>query len=188
LHWRNFPWSIEAIAADRAGKWIAVPDAVVINPRDRLIDSSGCRACRSEGSYTYRADQNRNWIQRIKYEYVTKAFVPRIIRAVSIVGPNRATFQAASSCQAVSLSSWLQFGHRKMRISVSPAGTGKMEIKCISAVQRQSGSSVEPASSRRSNFDIMTPVGNCMSIGVGSPSAFNRFSTERVVPRPRCGQ
>jgi hypothetical protein len=43
-----------------------------------------------------------------------------------------------------------------MRISVSPSPLGTIAIRFISAVQRQSGSSVEPASSRRSNFD-MTP-------------------------------
>ena len=43
-----------------------------------------------------------------------------------------------------------------MRISeMPPAGT--TEIRCISAVQRQSGSCVEPASSRRSNFDMTPP-------------------------------
>ena len=66
--------------------------------------------------------------------------------------------QAASSCQAVSLSSWLQSGHRKMRISVSPPSTGTMATRFISAVQRQSGSSVEPATSSRSNFDMTSPV------------------------------
>jgi len=60
--------------------------------------------------------------------------------------------------QAVSLSSWLQCLHRKMRISVSPPGPGTIAIKFILAVQRQSGSSVEPASSRRSNFDMTPPV------------------------------
>jgi hypothetical protein len=63
----------------------------------------------------------------------------------------------ALSRQAVSLSSWSQSGHRKMRISVSPPGTGEMAIKCISVAQRQSGSSVEPASSSRSNFDMTPP-------------------------------
>ena len=43
-----------------------------------------------------------------------------------------------------------------MRISVSPPSIGTIAIRFISAAQRQSGSSVEPASSRRSNFD-MTP-------------------------------
>jgi len=66
--------------------------------------------------------------------------------------------QAASSRQAVSLSSWLQSGHRKMRISVSPPSTGTMATRFISAVQRQSGSSVEPATSSRSNFDMTSPV------------------------------
>jgi hypothetical protein len=65
--------------------------------------------------------------------------------------------QAASSCQAVSLSSWLQSGHRKMRISMSPPSTGTMATRFISAVQRQSGSSVEPATSSRSNFDMTVP-------------------------------
>jgi hypothetical protein len=35
--------------------------------------------------------------------------------------------------QAVSLSSWLQCGHRKTRISVSPPGPGTTAIKFISA-------------------------------------------------------
>src|SRR5215469_5937587 len=68
-------------------------------------------------------------------------------------------FQATDTSlrQAVSLSSWLQSGHLKMRISeMPPAGT--IEISCISAVQRQSGSSVEPATSRRSNFDMTPPI------------------------------
>src|SRR5689334_15671992 len=43
-----------------------------------------------------------------------------------------------------------------MRISVSPPSIGTVAIRFISAEQRQSGNSVEPASSRRSNFD-MTP-------------------------------
>jgi hypothetical protein len=64
----------------------------------------------------------------------------------------------ASSRQAVSLSSWLQSGHRKMRISVSPPVFGTTAIRFISAAQRQSGSSVEPTSSRRSNFDLTPPV------------------------------
>ena len=61
-----------------------------------------------------------------------------------------------------------------MRISVSPPGTGTIAIRCISAVQRQSGSSVESASSRRSNFDMTPPipVGKCMCIGHRSPSEF----------------
>ena len=93
-----------------------------------------------------------------------------------------AIFQAADalSRQAVSLSSWLQSGHRKMRISVSPPDTGKMAIKSIAAVQRQSGSSVEPASSRRSNFD-MTPPSLSRKVYVyrhRSPTEFNRISTE----------
>src|SRR5215469_18054167 len=46
--------------------------------------------------------------------------------------------------QVVSLSSWLQSGHRKMRISVSPPSPGTIAIKFISAAQRQSGSSIEP--------------------------------------------
>ena len=56
-----------------------------------------------------------------------------------------------------------------MRISVSPPGTGTTAIKFISAVQRQSGSSVEPASSRRSNFGMTppVPVGKCMSVDIG---------------------
>src|SRR5262249_30455273 len=63
----------------------------------------------------------------------------------------------ASLRQAVSLSSLRQCGHRKTRISVStPADT--IAIRFISAVQRQSGSSVEPATSRRSNFDMTPPV------------------------------
>ena len=78
---------------------------------------------------------------------------------VVTIEPTQVIFHAADalSRQAVSLSSWSQSGHRKMRISVSPPGTGEMAIKCISAVQRQSGSSVEPASSRRSNFDMTPP-------------------------------
>jgi hypothetical protein len=55
-----------------------------------------------------------------------------------------------------------------MRISeMPPAGT--TEIRCISAVQRQSGNSVEPASNRRSYFDMTPPipVGKCMCIGIG---------------------
>jgi hypothetical protein len=44
-----------------------------------------------------------------------------------------------------------------MRISVSPPGTGTIAVRCISAVQRQSGRSVEPATSRRSNFDMTPP-------------------------------
>ena len=76
-------------------------------------------------------------------------------------------FQVADTSlrQAVSLSSWLQSGHRKMRISVSPPGTGTIAVRCISVAQRQSGSSVEPATSRRSNFDMTPPipVGKCMS-------------------------
>jgi hypothetical protein len=75
---------------------------------------------------------------------------------------------ATSLRQAVSLSSWPQCGQRKMRISMSPPGPGTIVIKFISAAQRQSGSSVEPASSRRSNFDITppVPVEKCMSIGI----------------------
>jgi hypothetical protein len=45
-----------------------------------------------------------------------------------------------------------------MRISVSLPDFGKMATKSISAVQRQSGSSVEPATSRRSNFDMTPPI------------------------------
>jgi hypothetical protein len=52
---------------------------------------------------------------------------------------------------------YLQSGHRKMRISeMPPADT--IEIRCISAVQRQSGNSVEPASSRRASFDMTPPI------------------------------
>src|SRR6516165_4515104 len=52
-----------------------------------------------------------------------------------------------------------------MRISVSPPDIGTIAIRFISATQRQSGSSVEPASSRRSNFDSVLP-----------PSATTRFN------------
>jgi hypothetical protein len=45
-----------------------------------------------------------------------------------------------------------------MRISVSPPITGTVATRFISAVQRQSGSSVEPATSSRSNFDMTSPV------------------------------
>src|SRR6516165_12213411 len=74
--------------------------------------------------------------------------------------PRRAIFQTVDAllCQIVSLSSWLQPGHRKMRISEPVPGIGTIEIKCISTLQRQSGSSVEPSASTRSNFD-MTRVG-----------------------------
>jgi len=51
-----------------------------------------------------------------------------------------------------------------MRISVSPPATGTIAIRFISAAQLQSGSSVEPATSRRSNFDMKLPipVGKCV--------------------------
>jgi hypothetical protein len=54
-----------------------------------------------------------------------------------------------------------------MRISVSPPSTGTMATRFISAVQRQSGSSVEPGTSSRSNFDMTSPrptSGNCTFI------------------------
>jgi hypothetical protein len=55
-----------------------------------------------------------------------------------------------------------------MRISVSPPATDTTAVRFISAVQRQSGSSVEPASSRRSNFDMTPhPRRKCMCIGIG---------------------
>jgi hypothetical protein len=82
---------------------------------------------------------------------------PHTTGAIDSCASQDADCQAAS-CQAVSLSSWLQLGHRKMRISVSPPGTGTMATRFISAVQRQSGSSVEPATSSRSNFDMMSPI------------------------------
>jgi hypothetical protein len=69
-----------------------------------------------------------------------------------------ATLADTSLCQTVSLSSWLQSGHRKMRISEPPPSIGTIELRCISTLQRQSGNSVEPAASTRSNFD-MTRVG-----------------------------
>ena len=86
----------------------------------------------------------------------------------AIQSNHRSNFQVADTPlrQAVSLSSLRQCGHRKTRISVStPAGT--IAVRFISAVQRQSGSSVEPATSRRSNFDMTppVPVGKC-----GTPS------------------
>src|SRR5215469_13015353 len=62
----------------------------------------------------------------------------------------------ASLRQAASLSSLRQCGHRKTRISVSTLAD-TIAIRFISAVQRQSGSSVEPATSRRSNFDMTPP-------------------------------
>src|SRR5215469_10297217 len=62
----------------------------------------------------------------------------------------------ASLRQAASLSSLRQCGHRKTRISVSTLAD-TIAIRFISAVQRQSGSSVEPATSRRSNFDMRPP-------------------------------
>ena len=78
---------------------------------------------------------------------------------VMIQADRRSNFQVADTSlrQAVSLSSLRQCGHRKTRISVpTPAGT--IAIRFISAVQRQSGSSVEPATSRRSNFDMTPPI------------------------------
>ena len=69
--------------------------------------------------------------------------------------------------QIVTLSSWLQSGHRKMRISEPPPGIGTIEIRCISTLQRQSGNSVEPSASTRSNFD-MTRVGGGQPTSNGS--------------------
>ena len=68
-------------------------------------------------------------------------------------------FQAAdtSSRHIVSLSSWLQSGHRKTRTSEPPPGKGTTALSCISALQRQSGNSVEPDSRMRSNFDMTAP-------------------------------
>jgi len=66
-----------------------------------------------------------------------------------------------------------------MRISVLPPVSGTIATRCISAVQRQSGNSVEPATSRRSNFDMTppVPVGKLYAYRIGSPSEFNRVST-----------
>ena len=82
--------------------------------------------------------------------------------------------------QAVSLSSCLHLGHLKTRISEMPPGTGTIAIGCISAVQRQSGNSVEPASSRRSNFDMIPPRTNCES----STAAFIRHTVPLSRARP----
>jgi len=66
-----------------------------------------------------------------------------------------------------------------MRISVLPPVSGTIATRCISAVQRQSGNSVEPATSRRSHFNMPppVPVGNLYTSRIGSPSEFNRVST-----------
>jgi hypothetical protein len=82
------------------------------------------------------------------------------VRVLADFEPRRAIFQAVDRLpsQIVSLSSWLQSGHRKIRISEPPPGIGTIEIRCISTLQRQSGNSVEPVASTRSNFD-MTRVG-----------------------------
>src|SRR5215467_14621452 len=73
-----------------------------------------------------------------------------------------------------------------MRISVSPSATGTIAIKLISAAQRQSGSSVEPATSRRSNFDMTPPIpiGKCMSVRHRSPSELIGFSPWTLPPLP----
>src|SRR6516162_8632070 len=64
-----------------------------------------------------------------------------------------------------------------MRIPVSPSATGTIAIRLISAAQRQSVNSVEPASSRRSNFDITPrPRGKVYVYQRRSPSEFNWFS------------
>ena len=100
----------------------------------------------------------------------------------------------ARSRQAVSLSSRLQSEHRKMRISVSPPATGTIAIRFISAVQGQSGSSVEPASSRRSNFDMTPPFPSqsvCPSISLVRESlriirsALASFGTRVRLPTPK---
>jgi hypothetical protein len=52
-------------------------------------------------------------------------------RIIGVLPIADAIFQAASSCQAVSLSSWLQSGHRKMRISVSQPSTGTTATRFI---------------------------------------------------------
>lgn len=74
-------------------------------------------------------------------------------------GSKRAIFRAAdmSPCQIVSLSSWLHSGHRKMRTSESPPELDVIAIRCISALQRQSGEAVESATTTRSNFDMIPP-------------------------------
>jgi hypothetical protein len=97
--------------------------------------------------------------------------------------PANAKFQAAADTsprQAVSLSSCPHLGHLKMRISEMPPGTGTIAIGCISAVQRQSGNSVESASSRRSNFDMIPPRTNCES----STAAFIRHTVPLSRARP----
>lgn len=79
-----------------------------------------------------------------------------------------------------------------MRISVSPPSTGTMATRFISAVQRQSGSSVEPATSSRSNFDMTVPpshVGKLYVYRKGSPSEFNAFhGRRRAADRHQRGQ
>jgi len=51
-----------------------------------------------------------------------------------------------------------------MRISVSPPATGTIAIRFIPTPHRHSGISVQPATSRRSNFDMKPPipVGKCV--------------------------
>ena len=75
-----------------------------------------------------------------------------------------AMFQAADTSlrQIVNLSSWLQSRHRKIRTSDSPPCTGTTAIKCISVLQRQLGTSVEPGTSTRSSFDMIAPPENCI--------------------------
>jgi hypothetical protein len=70
-------------------------------------------------------------------------------------------FQAAdtSLCQIVNLSSWPQARHRKIRTSESPPSRGTTSTRCISALQRQLGSSVEPGTSTCSSFDMTAPAG-----------------------------
>ena len=77
-----------------------------------------------------------------------------------------------------------------MRISVSPPATGTIANRFISAAQRQSGNSVEPASSRRSNFDIDTPRPhrNCMSINVGRQVNLTDFHRDYGAASRRRGQ
>jgi hypothetical protein len=90
---------------------------------------------------------------------LTKMRRRRLVRAATRspeLRSRRPIFQVVerSFRQIVSLSSWLQSGHRKMRISELPLAAGTIELRCISTLQRQSGDSVEPATSTRSNVDM----------------------------------
>src|SRR5215467_2253397 len=67
-----------------------------------------------------------------------------------------------------------------MRISASPPATGTIAVSFISAPQRQSGNSVEPASSKRSNFD-MTPPSRRARYGMQQLKRRNPFFTATAV-------